>query len=175
MPKRFSIRQYTLKRLDNFRRKIWRLLAPMDAIDYIAAGGVIIHNGQMLLLDRPHRGEIRLPKGHVDPGESHDETALRETVEETGYGDLEIVADLGERLVEYDNNKRRYRRLEHYYLMRKVSDRQVPRSPKDEAQFHPYWAPVAEAVKQLTYLAEQEVALRAITTYQAQTAQDIRS
>ena len=52
----------------------------METLFYVAAGGVIIHDGQMLLLDRPHRGEIRLPKGHVDPGESHDETALRETM-----------------------------------------------------------------------------------------------
>ena len=70
---------------------------PMKSVDYVAAGGVIIRDGQMLLLDRPRRGEIRLPKGHVDPGETHDETALRESAEETGYADLEIVEDLGER------------------------------------------------------------------------------
>jgi 8-oxo-dGTP pyrophosphatase MutT (NUDIX family) len=122
----------------------------------------------MLLLDRPKRGEIRLPKGHVDPGESHDETAVRETIEETGYGDLEIVADLGERVVEFDKDARHYRRAEHYYLMRILSDREVPRTPKDEAQFRPYWVPMAEAAQHLTYLAEQEVALAAIAVYQAQ-------
>ncbi len=135
-------------------------------VDYVAAGGVIIDDGQMLLLDRPHRGEIRLPKGHVDPGESHEETALRETVEETGYAELEIVADLGERLVEYEYKDRHVRRAEHYYLLRKVGDYQEPRSPKDEKQFRPFWVPMGEAVKQLTYLAEQEVAARAIAAYE---------
>lgn len=139
--------------------------ADLKNVDYIAAGGVIIHDGQILLLDRPRRGEIRLPKGHVDPGESHDETALRETVEETGYADLEIVKDLGERLIEFDHDGRHYRRGEHYYLLRKLSDRQVPRTPKDEQQFRPFWVPMADAVKLLTYLAEQEVALRAIDAY----------
>ena len=124
----------------------------------------------MLLLDRPSRGEIRLPKGHVDPGESHDETALRETIEETGYAELEIVADLGERLVEFDQEGRHYRRAEHYYLLRKTGDYQEPRSPKDEKQFQPYWVPMGEAVKQLTYLAEQDVALRAIAAYQNHSA-----
>jgi 8-oxo-dGTP pyrophosphatase MutT (NUDIX family) len=141
-------------------------MASVDSIDYVAAGGVIINDGRMLLLDRPTRGEIRLPKGHVDPGESHDETALRETEEETGYADLEIVVDLGERVIEFERNARTVRRAEHYYLMRTLSDHQVPRTPKDEAQFRPYWVPMAEAVKQLTYLAEQEVALRAIAAYQ---------
>jgi len=138
----------------------------VGAVDYIAAGGVIIDDGQMLLLDRPSRGEIRLPKGHVDPGESHDETALRETTEETGYADLEIVVDLGERLVEFEREARLFRRIEHYYLLKILSNYQESRSPKDEKQFRPFWLPMAEAVKQLTYLAEQEVALRAIAAYQ---------
>jgi 8-oxo-dGTP pyrophosphatase MutT (NUDIX family) len=140
----------------------------MSVVEYVAAGCVIIHEGQMLLLDRPQRGEIRLPKGHVDPGESDDETALRETVEESGYADLEIVADLGTRLVEFDSEGRHYRRSEHYYLVRLLTDRQVLRSPKDEMQFRPFWVPLAEAVKLLTYLAEQEAALRAIVAYQQQ-------
>jgi 8-oxo-dGTP pyrophosphatase MutT (NUDIX family) len=152
---------------------VQEVFAPMNSvgtIEYVAAGGVIIHEGQMLLLDRPRRGEIRLPKGHVDPGETHDETALRETVEETGYADLEIVVDLGERIVEFDSEGRHYRRTEHYYLLRKVSDRQQPRSFKDEQQFRPFWAPMAEAVTLLTFLAEQEVALRAMMAYQKQSA-----
>src|SRR5688572_7573872 len=107
------------------------VFASMELVEYVAAGGVIIHEGEMLLLDRPRRGEVRLPKGHVDPGESHDETALRETTEESGYADLEIVVDLGERIVEFDSEGRHYRRTEHFYLLRLVSDHQEPRSPKD--------------------------------------------
>lgn len=141
----------------------------IESVDYVAAGGVIIHEEKMLLLDRPHRDEIRLPKGHVDPGETHDQTALRETAEETGFGDLEIVVDLGERLVEFDSDTRHYRRIEHYYLLRKLSDRQVRRTPKDAKQFRPFWVPMNEAIGLLTYEAEQEVAKRAIAAYQAQT------
>jgi len=137
----------------------------MDTREYVAAGGVIIDEGQMLLLDRPTRGEVRLPKGHVDPGESDDETALRETAEESGYVDLEIVADLGTRVVEFDSEGRHYKRTEHYYLLRKGSDFQIERPPKDEMQFHPIWVPMADAVKMLTFLAEQDVALRAINAY----------
>jgi len=141
----------------------------MDTIEYVAAGGVIIDKGQMLLLDRPRRGEIRLPKGHVDPGESADETALRETTEESGYADLEIVADLGERLVEFDSEGHHYRRTEHYYLLRKMSDRQLPRPTNDNEQFRPFWTPMAGAANLLTYAAEQEVAAHAVNVY-SQTA-----
>jgi 8-oxo-dGTP pyrophosphatase MutT (NUDIX family) len=162
-----SIQKSILKRL----RKAVAFMKAVGLVEYVAAGGVIIDDGKMLLLDRPHRGEIRLPKGHVDPGESHDETALRESVEETGYGDLEIVEDLGERVVEFDSEGRHYRRTEHYYLMRPLSHRQVSRSPKDEKQFRPMWVPMAEAATMLTYLAEQEVASRAVVAYQKQMAE----
>ena len=134
----------------------------MKSTRYLAAGGVVIHAGRMLLLDRPSRGEIRLPKGHVDPGESVEETALRETEEESGYADLEIVQDLGRRVVEFEYNGRRVVREEHYFLMRLRSDRQTPRDAKDHAQFEVLWVAAHEAPDQLTYAAEQEVATHAL-------------
>jgi 8-oxo-dGTP pyrophosphatase MutT (NUDIX family) len=139
-----------------------------ETIEYTAAGGVVIHDDCMLLLERPARGEIRLPKGHVDPGERYDQTALRETVEETGYADLTIVADLGMQVVEYDYAGRRYRRTEHYYLMRKQGDGRQPRPSKDAADFHPFWVTLTEAATLLTYPTEQEMARRAIAAYHAE-------
>lgn len=115
----------------------------------------------MLLLDRPSRGEVRLPKGHIDPGESAAETALRETEEESGYADLEIVEDLGRRVVEFDFDGRHVIREEHYFLMRLRSEMQTPRNAKDHAQFEVMWVALADAPAQLTYAAEQEVAARA--------------
>lgn len=143
----------------------------MKTIEYIAAGGVIIHQGQMLLLDRPSRGEIRLPKGHVEPGESEVEAALRETSEETGLAQLTVVADLGHAVVEYDYQGNHYRRTERYYLMDKVGDETQPRSPKDAADFRPFWVRLDDAEHLLTYPDEQEVARHAIAAYRQQQGQ----
>ena len=83
----------------------------MKTIRYKSAGGIVVQKGileqrppaetLLLLLDRPSRAEVRLPKGHIDPGESAEEAALRETGEETGYGDLHVLADLGCRTVKF--------------------------------------------------------------------------
>lgn len=137
----------------------------MKSRSYSAAGGVVIDHGRMLLLDRPSRGEIRLPKGHIEPGEAPVETALREVGEEAGLRDLAVVADLGRQTVEFDYDGAHIRRTEFYYLMRIHSEAGYPRSPKDAADFQPMWVPVAEAVDLLTYAAEQEVARRAIAAY----------
>ena len=139
--------------------------------EYAAAGGVVINDGKMLLLDRPQRNEMRLPKGHIEPGEEPVETALREVREETGLAELEITGDLGEQIVEFDYQGDHYRRTERYYLMRWAGEGSLKRSKKDEADFRPVWAPIAQAAALLTYAAERDVAERAIILYSSQSAQ----
>lgn len=134
----------------------------MRTVTYHAAGGVVIDDGRVLLLDRPARGEVRLPKGHIDPGESAEEAALRETTEESGYVDLEIVGDLGARTVEFDYQGKHVVRIEHYYLMRLRSDAMIQRDAKDEAQFRILWTHSEQAAAMLTYAAEQDVVRRAL-------------
>ncbi len=131
-------------------------------VEYVTGGGVVCRGDQVLLLARPEKDEIRLPKGHIDPGEEPAETALRETAEETGYADLEIVADLGQTLVEFEADGRAYRRTEFYYLMELKSDRQTRRPTHDRAQFAPFWCPVDEGLRQLTFAEERTVLRRAL-------------
>jgi 8-oxo-dGTP pyrophosphatase MutT (NUDIX family) len=144
----------------------------MKTRKYSSAGGVIIENDRMLLLDRPSREEVRLPKGHIEPGESPMETALREVQEEAGIANLEIVADLGVQEVEYDYKRAHYKRTEYYYLMRKVDAATVDRPPKDAKDFQPFWKPLDEAVELLTYEAEKQVAEQAISAYRKAASTD---
>jgi 8-oxo-dGTP pyrophosphatase MutT (NUDIX family) len=144
--------------------------------EYTAAGGVVLdHSGRVLLIERwLERGgevihEVRLPKGHVDPGESDEEAARRETCEESGYCALEVIADLGTSVTEFDkplgeDEREHVRRTERFFLMRLTDERrgepnfQTP----DEARFRPRWAVnLAEAERLLTYASEKDFAGRA--------------
>jgi ADP-ribose pyrophosphatase YjhB (NUDIX family) len=139
---------------------------------YRAAGGVVVQQGviagldpdqrYILLLDRPGRNEVRLPKGHIDPGESVEATALRETTEESGYADLEVIADLGEQIVTYDYEGNHYIRHEHYFLMVLRSQQQLPRNKTDAQQFQVRWTPGEDAVEKLTYEAEKQWVQKAL-------------
>ncbi len=55
-----------------------------DAFTCIEAAGGLVENGEGEYLFIFRRGKWDLPKGKIDPGETHEEAALREVEEETG-------------------------------------------------------------------------------------------
>lgn len=128
---------------------------------YRSAGGVVIQENKILLLERPQRDEIRLPKGHIEEGESIEHAALRETTEETGYADLNIEASLGHQIVEFDYQSKHFIRTEYYFLMSLNSKLRTPQPQQDSIQFRPLWVPISEAVEYLTFEAEKHVARKA--------------
>ncbi|HOC20626.1 MAG TPA: NUDIX domain-containing protein [Anaerolineae bacterium] len=132
-------------------------------VSYTAAGGVVTDGTgeQVLLLIRPSQDEVRLPKGHIDPGETPEAAALREAIEETGYDDLEILAPLGQQLVVFSTDNSNVRRTEIFFLMRARSRHETPRPPEDEAQFFTIWVTWEEAWAHLTFEAEREWIRRA--------------
>ncbi len=127
---------------------------------YTAAGGVVVRDQRVLVLRWPSRDEIRLPKGHVEPGETVREAALRETSEESGYTDLEIEADLGSQRVAFDDQGRHVIRTERYFLMTLVGGADA-RGDAGESKFEPLWLSWDEALEALTFEAEREWVQRA--------------
>lgn len=139
---------------------------------YETGGGVVIDGrGRLLMLERwvdrdgVRVHELRLPKGHIDPGERPEEAARREVCEESGYCDLETIAPLGEQTVEFIFRDRQVRRREFYFLMRLRSPyRRAPDVAPDseEALFEVRWAvDPAAAERGLTYESEREFVRRA--------------
>jgi 8-oxo-dGTP pyrophosphatase MutT (NUDIX family) len=126
----------------------------MDIVRFDAAGGVLVDRDRVLLLRSARYSDLRLPKGHIKEGESPREAALREVTEESGYADLEIVADLGEQDVEFDVEDRHTIRHEHYYLMRLRSPRQATRPPEDN-KFTPEWHRWEDAIAGLVFDEER--------------------
>ena len=60
-----------------------------------SAGGVVIKDRKEVLLIKNPSNVWTFPKGHIEPGETKEEAALREVKEETNI-DAEIVTYLGE-------------------------------------------------------------------------------
>ena len=138
-----------------------------ETISYRAAGGVVVHSkGLVLVLERPSRHEIRLPKGHVDTGENALQTALREIGEEAGFRQgLHLLADLGVQHVAFTHQGACYERDEHYFLLHREGTLTPDVPPED--QFRPRWLTWEEAERALTFAAEREWVRRAHAVYRA--------
>jgi 8-oxo-dGTP pyrophosphatase MutT (NUDIX family) len=141
--------------------------------EYRAAGGVVLDDAaRVLLIERwvlrneQVVFEIRLPKGHVEEGETDEQAALRETCEETGYCGLAVIADLGEYRNEFILPDERVLRNEHFYLLRLTDatsgEPHFDSANADEARFRPRWAAnLAEAEALITFGSEREFIARA--------------
>jgi len=126
---------------------------------YRAAGGVVVENGAVLVLHRGDRGEVRLPKGHVEPGEPDALAACREIREETGYRHAVVTDDLGLQRVDFPRFKSSgdgafVHRVEHFFLCR-LEDSEVEDRAPEELVFRPDWLPIERACEELTYAVER--------------------
>ncbi|GAP64433.1 hypothetical protein ARMA_2856 [Ardenticatena maritima] len=138
---------------------------------YRAAGGVVLDDaGRVLLLERDVERdgrlvhEVRLPKGHIEPGEDDRSAALREVCEESGYCDLDILADLGTQRTAFTFRGDHIVRDEHYFLMRvRRAEQRAPQAVHgEEALFRVRWAAsLDEAARLLTFDSEREFVRRA--------------
>ena len=68
-----------------------------DGVMETSAGVVLVNFGSILLLQHPGGGHWDFPKGHIEEGESHVESALRELKEETGISEVNMIDEFRER------------------------------------------------------------------------------
>jgi 8-oxo-dGTP pyrophosphatase MutT (NUDIX family) len=133
-----------------------------------SAGGVLVRRlrGRWFVAAIRPAGRKRpvwaLPKGVIDPGETPEETAVREVAEETGVQGT-VLGKLGDVRYVYTWAGRRIFKVVSFYLLRYRSGRLGDLPPQtahevDEVR----WIPLEDAPKLLTYRGEREMAERAL-------------
>ena len=99
-----------------------------------------------------------LPKGTPDSGETIEETALRETREETGI-EVEFEASMGSIRYFFVRGTTRFHKTVHFFLMRPVGGAlELHDGEFDEVR----WVPVAETLALLNHATERSVVERAV-------------
>lgn len=141
----------------------------------VSVGAVVFRAGERgreyLLLHYPN-GHWDYVKGHVEEGESHEETLRREALEEAGLADLALIPGYHEKTRYYYAAKGRERekraasgtgryvwKTVHFYLAETVG-REVALSHEHVGAV---WLPYQKALRRLTYENARELIRRAET------------
>ncbi|WP_167759549.1 NUDIX hydrolase [Mycobacterium sp. PS03-16] len=129
-----------------------------------SAGGLVIDgidgpkDSQVAALigrvDRRGRMLWSLPKGHIEMGETAEQTAIREVAEETGIQGS-VLAALGSIDYWFVTEGRRVHKTVHHYLMR-FSGGEL--SDEDVEVTEVAWVPLRELPKRLAYADERRLA-----------------
>ncbi|MBM7368741.1 NUDIX hydrolase [Gordonia hydrophobica] len=105
-------------------------------------------------IDRRGRMMWSLPKGHIETGETAEQTAMREVEEETGIEGT-IVAPLGKIDYWFVSEGKRIHKTVHHYLLRFTGGEL---SDADYEVSAVAWVPLGELPRRLTYSDERRLA-----------------
>ena len=127
-----------------------------------SAGGVVIHDGKILVITSERRGSTDFPKGTIEDGESIQETAIREVEEETGYRTT-IAKDLGSITYDYDGkNGKRFRKTVSYFLMHLADTDEPVKNLQESEDFENEWVTADEIFERLTYKDTHDIIVKAL-------------
>ncbi len=129
------------------------------AVKEVSAGGVVTGPLGLLLIKVENlQGSVlwTFPKGHLEAGETPEQAALREVVEETGWR-CKTVAPFFDVHYSFRHNGKRVDKTVHWFRMEPVE--KTGESDPDEI-IDCRWFPAAEAKDLLVYKSDLEIMAR---------------
>lgn len=134
-----------------------------------SAGGVVVRGDEVVVIVPTRRASdgskvLALPKGHIDPGETPLQAAVREVREETGIVG-ELVTELGETRYWYRRDGRTIPKSVSFYLFQYVEG---DTSEHDDEVEDARWLSLPGAMRELSHAAEREMVARALAYLEAE-------
>lgn len=135
-------------------------------IEAVSCGGIVIFRGKILLLYKNYKNKYDgwvLPKGTVETGEEHEQTALREVKEETGVS-ARIIKYIGKSQYSFVVPEDTVEKEVYWYLM--TTDSYYSKPQKEEHFTDSGYYKYHEAYHLLKFANEKQILEQAYAMYQ---------
>ena len=141
-----------------------RPTADAARVEEVSAGGVVVRDGDVLLIVPTRRAAngarvVALPKGHLDGDETEEQAAAREVREEGGV-EAELIEPLGDVRYHYRRDGRLISKRVRFFLF---AFRSGSPADHDHEIEDARWVPIEQAVSELTYPGERDMVRRVLS------------
>lgn len=111
--------------------RVFKKPAIQEIVREPTAGGIVFRltNDQKdieILLIQDSKGRWTIPKGHIEPGETAKQTAIREIGEESGLFHIQVLMWLGKIQFQYRRIDKLVLMTTQIYLVRALDDAEIP-------------------------------------------------
>jgi 8-oxo-dGTP pyrophosphatase MutT (NUDIX family) len=121
------------------------------------ASVVLVHDNKVLLLYDKNWNHYVLPQGHKEEGETLRQTAIRETKEETGYNDLELIRKIKQYQYHYPKDDKIIYKSIHVYLISILSLSREDRKFEKHENYTNHFFEFNEAIARARWPQDKEV------------------
>ncbi|MDR1118873.1 MAG: NUDIX hydrolase [Bifidobacteriaceae bacterium] len=135
----------------------------LPVVEEVSAGGLVVdaiggvaHAAVIARRNRGGRLEWCLPKGHLEPGETPQQAAVREILEETGIRG-QVIKRLGSIDYWFVGRDHRVHKIVHHYLLSAQGGSLTSENDPDAEAEEAAWVPLGELRERLAYPNERRL------------------
>lgn len=131
VPEALPLKSEKISGVKRFTSRILKKPPIQEVVREPTAGGIVFRNsadGQdiEILLIQDSKGRWTIPKGHIEPGETARQTAIREIGEEAGLFHIEVLTWLGKIHFQYRRVNKLVLMMTQIYLVRALDMSETP-------------------------------------------------
>lgn len=134
--------------------RVFKKPAIQEVVREPTAGGIVFRtkpeqNDIDILLIQDSKGRWTIPKGHIEPGETAKQTAIREIGEESGLFHIQVLTWLGKIHFQYRRIDKLVLMTTQIYLVRAMDDAEIP--TKEQWMKGIKWFKFNDAIEAIEY------------------------
>lgn len=134
--------------------RVFKKPAIQEVVREPTAGGIVFRTNREqndidILLIQDSKGRWTIPKGHIEPGETAKQTAIREIGEESGLFHIQVLAWLGKIHFQYRRIDKLVLMTTQIYLVRAMDDAEIP--TKEQWMKGIKWFKFNDAIEAIEY------------------------